>query len=147
MNCSLNKAPHLDCTLLGCVFKHAYGSQAYPKNPFQVAIGLGAPVAANRGASGIDGVMSSAAGFAFGLNRPATLLVGDVSFLHDINGLNLLRTGARHFRDLMCMSNGQSCMVPGCGRACPESLFRSGWALYGLRTQKHAVTSAVQLLK
>ena len=60
----------------------------------QVACGLGAPVAANRGASGIDGVMSSAAGFAFGLNRPATLLVGDISFLHDINGLNLLRTGA-----------------------------------------------------
>jgi len=51
-------------------------------------------VAANRGASGIDGVLSSAAGFAFGLNRPSTLLVGDISFLHDINGLNLLRSGA-----------------------------------------------------
>lgn len=33
------------------------------------------------------------AGFAVGLQRPVTLLVGDVSFLHDVNGLNLLRTG------------------------------------------------------
>ncbi|GIL93097.1 hypothetical protein Vretimale_16743 [Volvox reticuliferus] len=34
-----------------------------------------------------------APGFAEGLSRPATLLVGDLSFLHDINGLNLLRGG------------------------------------------------------
>lgn len=59
----------------------------------QVSPGLGAPVAANRGASGIDGVLSSAAGFAFGLNRGVTLVVGDISFLHDINGLSLLRSG------------------------------------------------------
>jgi len=59
----------------------------------QVPSGLGAPVAANRGASGIDGVLSSAAGFAFGLNRGVTLVVGDISFLHDINGLSLLRSG------------------------------------------------------
>ncbi len=56
--------------------------------------GIGAAVAANRGASGIDGVMSAAAGFAYGLNRGTTLLVGDISFLHDVNGLNLLRTGS-----------------------------------------------------
>ena len=55
-------------------------------------LGLGAPVAANRGASGIDGVLSTAAGWAEGLGRGATLVVGDVSFLHDVNGLNLLRT-------------------------------------------------------
>ena len=50
------------------------------------------PVGANRGASGIDGVLSSAAGFAEGLRRGTTLVIGDVSFLHDVNGLNLLRT-------------------------------------------------------
>ena len=59
----------------------------------QVLSGLAAPVAANRGASGIDGVLSTAAGFAFGLNRAVTLVVGDISFLHDINGLSLLRSG------------------------------------------------------
>lgn len=59
----------------------------------QVSAGSGCPVGSNRGASGIDGVLSTAAGFAAGLKRPVTLVVGDVSFLHDINGLNLLRTG------------------------------------------------------
>ena len=58
--------------------------------------GVGVPVGSNRGASGIDGVLSTAAGFAAGLKRSVTLTVGDVSFLHDINGLNLLRTGVSH---------------------------------------------------
>lgn len=58
--------------------------------------GVGVPVGSNRGASGIDGVLSTAAGFAAGLKRSVTLTVGDVSFLHDINGLNLLRTGVGH---------------------------------------------------
>ena len=53
---------------------------------------LGARVAANRGASGIDGVLSAAAGFAAGLDVPVTLLVGDVSFVHDTNALSMLRT-------------------------------------------------------
>ncbi|GAB4817906.1 hypothetical protein N2152v2_004952 [Parachlorella kessleri] len=72
----------------------APASQAVPQKPQAVLpTGLGAPVAANRGASGIDGVLSSAAGFADGLGRGTTLVVGDLSFLHDINGLNLLRSG------------------------------------------------------
>ena len=37
--------------------------------------GSGATVGANRGASGIDGVLSSAAGFAEGLARGTTLVV------------------------------------------------------------------------
>lgn len=53
--------------------------------------GVGVPIASNRGASGIDGVVSTASGFAFGLARPTTLLIGDVSFTHDTNGLLLLR--------------------------------------------------------
>jgi 2-succinyl-5-enolpyruvyl-6-hydroxy-3-cyclohexene-1-carboxylate synthase len=40
-----------------------------------------------RGASGIDGVVSTAVGFAIAHDRPTTLIVGDVSFLHDIGGL------------------------------------------------------------
>lgn len=50
------------------------------------------PVEANRGASGIDGTIASAAGFARGLKRRVTLLIGDLAFLHDINSLGLLRS-------------------------------------------------------
>ena len=48
-------------------------------------------IAANRGASGIDGVVSTAAGFACGLGRPATLMIGDLSLLHDLTALIHLR--------------------------------------------------------
>ena len=47
-------------------------------------------VAANRGASGIDGTLASASGFACGLQRPVTVLIGDLAFLHDMNSLHLL---------------------------------------------------------
>jgi isochorismate synthase/2-succinyl-5-enolpyruvyl-6-hydroxy-3-cyclohexene-1-carboxylate synthase/2-succinyl-6-hydroxy-2,4-cyclohexadiene-1-carboxylate synthase/O-succinylbenzoate synthase len=57
-------------------------------------LGVGAAVACNRGASGIDGVVSTASGFAAGLGRPTTLLIGDVSFAHDANGMLLLRERA-----------------------------------------------------
>lgn len=56
--------------------------------------GMAVRVGANRGASGIDGTIASAVGFAQGLKRPVTLLLGDLSFLHDLNSLALLRDAA-----------------------------------------------------
>ena len=41
----------------------------------------------NRGASGIDGILSSAAGVAAGGDGPVLAIVGDVAFIHDMNGL------------------------------------------------------------
>ena len=51
-----------------------------------------AVVGANRGASGVDGTIATAAGFARGLGKCVTLMVGDVAFLHDLNSLRLSRT-------------------------------------------------------
>ncbi|EEE57259.1 hypothetical protein OsJ_07279 [Oryza sativa Japonica Group] len=51
---------------------------------------LGAPVAGNRGASGIDGLLSTSIGFAIGSNKHVFCVIGDISFLHDTNGLSLL---------------------------------------------------------
>ena len=45
----------------------------------------------NRGASGIDGLIASAAGYARGLGAPVTLMIGDLAALHDLNSLGMLR--------------------------------------------------------
>jgi 2-succinyl-5-enolpyruvyl-6-hydroxy-3-cyclohexene-1-carboxylate synthase len=44
-------------------------------------------VVGNRGANGIDGVVSSALGAAAVSGPPVVLIVGDLSFYHDMNGL------------------------------------------------------------
>jgi 2-succinyl-5-enolpyruvyl-6-hydroxy-3-cyclohexene-1-carboxylate synthase len=49
-------------------------------------------VGANRGASGIDGVLSSGIGYAIGSGRSTVVVLGDMSFLHDLNALHALRS-------------------------------------------------------
>jgi 2-succinyl-5-enolpyruvyl-6-hydroxy-3-cyclohexene-1-carboxylate synthase len=45
----------------------------------------------NRGASGIDGNIATIAGISSGAGKPVTALVGDLTLLHDLNSLALLR--------------------------------------------------------
>jgi 2-succinyl-5-enolpyruvyl-6-hydroxy-3-cyclohexene-1-carboxylate synthase len=58
---------------------------------FAAADGVAVSMAANRGASGIDGTVATAAGFARGREAPATLVIGDLALLHDLNSLSMLR--------------------------------------------------------
>ncbi len=58
---------------------------------FAATGGAPLPVAANRGASGIDGTVATTAGFSRGLGAPVTLVLGDLSLLHDLNSLAMLR--------------------------------------------------------
>ena len=54
----------------------------------------GVTVHSNRGANGIDGVVSTAVGVALGSGSPTSLLIGDVALLHDVNGLLALNRRA-----------------------------------------------------
>ena len=59
---------------------------------------------AGRGANGIDGVASSAAGAALGSGRPTFLLTGDVALLHDVGGLLPSRRAGAEIT-VVCLNN------------------------------------------
>ncbi|TCP94685.1 2-succinyl-5-enolpyruvyl-6-hydroxy-3-cyclohexene-1-carboxylate synthase [Cricetibacter osteomyelitidis] len=51
----------------------------------------GYPVYTNRGASGIDGLLATAAGVGIANNQPVVAMVGDTSALHDLNSFALFK--------------------------------------------------------
>ncbi|WOE66022.1 2-succinyl-5-enolpyruvyl-6-hydroxy-3-cyclohexene-1-carboxylic-acid synthase [Aeromonas allosaccharophila] len=69
-------------------------------------------VMTNRGASGIDGLIATAYGFAQsieqGSNEPTTLLLGDLSALHDLNSLALLSKASRPLVVILLNNDGGS---------------------------------------
>ena len=60
---------------------------------------------ANRGANGIDGVVSSAAGAALAADAPAWLLTGELALLHDVGGLLAARRAEADLQ-VVCINNG-----------------------------------------
>jgi 2-succinyl-5-enolpyruvyl-6-hydroxy-3-cyclohexene-1-carboxylate synthase len=66
----------------------------------------GYPVYSNRGASGIDGLLSTAAGVQRATARPTLAIVGDLSALYDLNALALLRQASAPFVLLVVNNNG-----------------------------------------
>jgi 2-succinyl-5-enolpyruvyl-6-hydroxy-3-cyclohexene-1-carboxylate synthase len=60
---------------------------------------------ANRGANGIDGVVSSAAGAALAGDAPVWLLTGELALLHDVGGLLAARRAGAQLQ-IVCLNNG-----------------------------------------
>ena len=78
-------------------------------------------VAANRGASGIDGAVATAVGLAYGRRAPVTLLVGDLGLLHDLNSLALTASAPAPVVIVAINNHGGGIFsflpVAGCGEA------------------------------
>ncbi|MDE0580178.1 MAG: 2-succinyl-5-enolpyruvyl-6-hydroxy-3-cyclohexene-1-carboxylic-acid synthase [bacterium] len=84
--------PRLVATLLRALPPEValYASSSMPVRDvtsFWPSDALPRQVLVNRGANGIDGVVSSALGAALAIGQPVAALVGDVALLHDIGGL------------------------------------------------------------
>jgi 2-succinyl-5-enolpyruvyl-6-hydroxy-3-cyclohexene-1-carboxylate synthase len=58
-----------------------------------------------RGANGIDGVVSSAAGAALATGSPTWLLIGELALLHDVGGLIAAARAGADMR-IVCVNNG-----------------------------------------
>lgn len=81
------------------ILRHIEGSDLMVSNSYPVRdldllwdvrlSAQGITVHTNRGAAGIDGVTSTAAGIVAGTGRALTLITGDLAFLHDLNALLL----------------------------------------------------------
>ena len=61
---------------------------------------------ANRGASGIDGIIASAVGVSTGLKQPLVLLIGDLAMLHDLNSLALVAKSPFPITLIIIQNNG-----------------------------------------
>ncbi len=59
-----------------------------------------------RGANGIDGLVSGAAGARSATSRPLALLLGDLSLIHDLGGLLLVRDAAAPFCIVVVHNDG-----------------------------------------
>jgi 2-succinyl-5-enolpyruvyl-6-hydroxy-3-cyclohexene-1-carboxylate synthase len=59
----------------------------------------------NRGANGIDGVVSSAAGAAYATGAPTFVLIGELALLHDLGGLLAARRAGIDLT-VICANNG-----------------------------------------
>ena len=119
-------------------------------------------VTAQRGANGIDGLVSGAIGSAIGSGAPTLLLLGDVSLLHDLGGLaslGLLKTpfvvavvdnaGGRIFDQLPVQKlYGAEPAAARLWHTPPERELSHAAALFGLRYEApssgHAIADATR---
>ncbi|CAK7326442.1 unnamed protein product [Dovyalis caffra] len=111
---------------------------------------LGIRVAGNRGASGIDGLLSTAIGFAVGCNKQVLCLVGDVSMLHDTNGLAILnkRMPRKPIRILVINNHGGAIfsLLPIADRTDPRILDQYFYTSHSISIHKLCMAHSVRHL-
>jgi len=86
-----------------------YTSSSMPirdQEAFLAATATDALFLSNRGANGIDGLVSSGIGAAQASGRPTTILTGDLGFLHDLGGLAALRDVSTPVRIVVIDNDG-----------------------------------------
>jgi 2-succinyl-5-enolpyruvyl-6-hydroxy-3-cyclohexene-1-carboxylate synthase len=86
-----------------------YTSSSMPirdQEAFLAASGTDVLFLSNRGANGIDGLVSSGIGAAQASGRPTTIVTGDLGFLHDIGALAALREVSTPVRIVVIDNDG-----------------------------------------
>ena len=77
------------------IFDQFSGRLKYPLNVYS-----------NRGASGIDGIVSTSLGMAYNNKSKNYLIIGDVSFFHDTNGFHILNNESINITIIVVNNNG-----------------------------------------
>ncbi len=90
---------------------------------------------ANRGASGIDGVVSTALGVSSVTSEPTVLVVGDLSFYHDMNGLLAAKQYRPNATIIILNNNGGGIFSFLPQRGYPESFEKYFGTPHGLTFQ------------
>jgi 2-succinyl-5-enolpyruvyl-6-hydroxy-3-cyclohexene-1-carboxylate synthase len=85
---------------------HVVVAASMPMRDMEWFGGARATVHANRGANGIDGVMSTAVGVALGTGEPTIVVLGDIAFGHDAGALTALRHRAADVRIVVVDNDG-----------------------------------------
>ena len=86
-----------------------YTSSSMPirdQEAFLPSLGADVLFLSNRGANGIDGLLSSGIGAAQASGRPTTILTGDLGLLHDVGGLAALREVSTPVRIVVIDNDG-----------------------------------------
>lgn len=102
---SRTSASHTPAACTSAVPASAASSSATPADDVRAGR-QSSRVYALRGVSGIDGNVSAAAGIALGLGRRVTAMVGDLTFLHDVNALLLPVGEQRPELDIVVINDG-----------------------------------------
>lgn len=93
--------------LLSSHLERAFVSNSMPIRDIDTTLSASCSidVIANRGANGIDGIISSALGASYDTDH-AALLIGDLAFYHDSNALQLVKSHPRAFSIVVVNNDG-----------------------------------------